>query len=247
MSGRVFQELAEAIGEIKRDVYKGIAVSSSRVQQRVDEELPGRERLGYLYTIMGGFPITVLELMDLGKEFEFPMFLKDPDGMKTWLYREWNARLEAVDHLGVSLSKPSEEAHPALKTTFEGNWPAYTYNERLYGAMEAMHEALERSPDSRRAYWPIFRPEDSLRAGAPTRIPCSLGYQALIRKVGDSNKLLFYYMSRSVDYDTFWLTDIWLARQFQVNLAERLDQSVGSITHFITSFHSFTVENTEVY
>ena len=101
--------------------------------------------------------------------------------------------------------------------------------------------ALKKNPDSRRVYWPIFRTKDSLRAGAPSRIPCSLGYQAMIRKVGGTDHLILTYLQRSADFDRFWLSDIWLARKFQLNLAEALQIQGGALIHFIISFHSFDV------
>lgn len=238
---RVFETVADAISEIRRDVYKGTPLVSSRVQQRVGENLPGRERLGYSYSILGGWPDSPVHLVDVAVKQGLTFWGKHQDSIIDWLYAEESAREFSV------LGEATEKKHPALQSTFEGNWPAYTYSERLLGAIVAMENALSQSPDSRRAGWPIFRTEDAIRAGAPTRIPCSLYYQSILRKVGNEEHLMMFYVSRSCDYDTFWLSDIYLAHRFQLALAERLGKVPGQLVHMIISFHSFQVENTEIY
>jgi hypothetical protein len=251
---RVFSTLKEAISEIRRDVYKGTPLTSSRVQQRVGETLPGRERLAYSYSILGsGFPANEEALISLAQAEGFEKF-SDPN-VPDWLKFEKLERTHAITNLGHAPGDEATEAcHPALMDTFEGNWLSYRYNERLFGCLEAMEAALRHTPDSRRAYWPIYLPQDSLRASAPTRVPCSLGYQAMIRRVGEEQHLMWVYLSRSCDFDTFWLSDIWFAHKMQEALCSRLrthgqfaDLKVGQVVHFIVSFHSFEVEGTEVY
>lgn len=237
---RYYQNIREALSEIQRDLAKAPALVSTRVQQRVDQALMGREILGYEYTIEeGGIPLLPQEIIKVGLDFGFKAF-KD-EGILEWLFEEINIRIRG------SINELNEKNHPALRSTQEGNWVAYTYGERLHGAMTAMVEALSTSPDSRRAFWPIFRPEDALRAAAPTRIPCSLGYQALIRQTRMGERLVFYYLQRSADFDTFFLTDIFLAHRFQKQLANELHIPVGQFIHNIISLHSFEVEGTEVY
>jgi thymidylate synthase len=111
----------------------------------------------------------------------------------------------------------------------------------------AVIAALRKNRDSRRVFWPIFRPEDAIRAGAPTRIPCSLGYQFVLRELAGDERLLLFYLSRSVDFDTFWLSDLWLAHKMQVHVAGELSTNVGYLSHFIISFHSFAVNDQEIY
>lgn len=239
---RFYATLPEALSEISRDVSKSPKLTSTRVQQRVGEELVGRESLNYSYAIeAGGIPNTVHELIELGQGMNFKHFVESPEAMHLWLTNELEIR-----RFGV-LNQLNEVNHPALAKTLEGNWSAYTYGERLHGALNAMAAALRASPDSRRAYWPIFRPEDSLRAGAPTRIPCSLGYQALIRPTLEEDQLILIYSQRSADFDTFFLTDIFLASRFQAALGQTLGVHLGQFMHNITSLHSFEVEGTEIY
>ncbi len=242
---RLYENLYEAMSEIQRDLAKGPRIDFTRVQQRTGESLPGRELLGYTYGIEiseSDFPKEARDVIELGRKLKLSIFLKnDPDVLAVWLQRERSSRITG------QLNHMNEPNHPALASTIEGNWPSYTYPERLWGAPEILKEILRDSPDSRRAFWPIFRPEDSFRAAAPTRIPCSLGYQVLLRSFRGVKKLVLYYLERSADYDNFLLTDIWLAVEFGRYVGKFLDIPMGQFMHTIISLHSFEVEGTEVY
>jgi len=229
---RLFSSLAEAYSEIGRDLYKGPKLTFTRVQQRTGESLPGRELLGYTYSIEpGGIPTEAGEIEQLSSGAISSLWLES----------------EELDRAAEDLTSNSSKLSPALRSTFEGSWQSYTYPERLFGAGNALSTALHGSPDSRRAFWPIFHPEDSLRAASPTRIPCSLGYQVLIRNTTQGPQLLLFYLQRSCDYDNFFLSDVYLAHAFQRELASRLSVPFGQFMHFIVSLHSFAVEGTEIY
>lgn len=251
---RVFETLEEAGREIRREIYKSPRVDVTRVQHMENLEIQARERLGFTYSVAGGWPETPRELVELAQKLDLTTWSQsDPKlDVEAWLTQELRARFDPM--ITVWDGVPNEVNHYALSKTIEGSWPSYTYQERLYGAIDAMALTLVHNPDSRRAYWPIFRPEDSLRAMAPTRVPCSLGYEALIRKVGSANHLIMFYLMRSADYDTFWLSDIWLARQLQLLVVDAVNQFrpelevvAGQVVHHIISFHSFFAAGSEVY
>ena len=247
---RLFQTLEEAAREVKRDLAKSPVVQSSRVQQfEVGGE--AREALGYSYSI-SEFPEGLMVFRDLGVQLGF-WTEEEKHGLAAWLENERHIRLfwepGAVNELN----------HPDLVKTIEGSEPSYVYTDRLRGAVEMMSETLWRSPDSRRAFWPIFYPEDSIRAPRATRVPCSIGYQLLVRYVNGKPHLHLIYLERSCDFDRFWITDLWLAREFQKQVYRMLKQRVsgerddhplhdielGHVTHFVTSLHSFIDE--EIY
>lgn len=242
---RVFQTIEEAGLEIRRDLKKGTAVTSSRVQQHVGQVLPGREKMGYEYVIMDeGIPRSASDLVQVGRKLELRPYLDHPNEMLEWLYLELQSRLYPLSYI---TSPPTEMMNPLLKNTIEGNYPSYTYRERLAGALPAITYILECSPDSRRAYWPIFLPQDSLRASQPTRVPCSLGYELMIRSVNGEPRVQVFYISRSCDFDRFWLSDIWFAYQFGLNVATSLGYRMGAVYHYVISFHSFDAEMKEIY
>lgn len=259
---RVFESLHEAASEIGRDVFKGTHIESSRVQQRVNLTLEGREVFGYSYSIQDtSTPKTVDELIQIGKQIEFPLYktIESRDQLRKWIISESLSR-QFPNHYLSEVSRHNsftESLHPALMQTFEGASPSYTYGERLANSLDYLVYELMAHPDSRRAYWPIFTEHDAKRMSYPSRIPCSLGYQFMIRRVGSENRLVMVYMERSCDFDHFWLSDVYLAFLFQRHLLSeinsRLDTQgkppiqLGAFIHFISSLHSFLIENQEVY
>jgi len=240
---RVFDTLEEAALEIKRDLAKSPLVESSRVQQ-FTVEAQAREALGYDYTIRR-FPMDraefIREAVQLGfwKPEEVPAF-------DEWL------RIEQAARLSWQPGALTESLHPALIKTIEGSEPSYTYTDRLAGAVEALVASFKQSPDTRRAFWPIFNREDAVRASRETRVPCSLGYSLIIRVVNGERFLHLTYLERSCDFDRFWLSDLWLARKFQEHILFELrkdvnfrDLKLGHLSHFVISLHTFL--DAEVY
>lgn len=243
---RLFSTLSEAESEIRRDLAKGTPNEFTRVQQRTGLSLAGRERLGYEYAIQQFEPLEAGDLLEFGKNRGFPLYCQHGLQMMDWLNAELDSRLDPIRYL-CNKQEDLEINHPALKTTLEGNHPSYTYPERMIGMLDHMVNTLNRNRDSRRAFWPIFQPQDGIRSAEATRVPCSLGYQAMIRWVGGHEELLFFYIERSCDFDHFWLSDIWFARKIQETLAQRLAVRAGLLHHFIISFHSFEVDDQEIY
>jgi hypothetical protein len=243
--GRVFQTLEEAGREIARDLAKGTKLEFTRVQQHMGTSLPGRERQSYEYCIMdGGIPHDAEQLVALGRELGIQVYTTYPHEMERWLITELKSRLFPYQHLG---ELATELDNPLLQSTIEGNFPSYTYRERMYGAAPALLSALENSLDTRRAFWPIFLPQDSLRASQPTRIPCSLGYEVMLRNVDGETKLQVFYLERSCDFDRFWLSDVWFAYRFGEFLASQLGYEVGAVYHYVISLHSFESDMKEIY
>lgn len=239
---RVFQNIGEAISEIRRDVFKSPLVHSSRVQHMTKEAV-AHEATNYAYTILD-FPETAHEWVAHGVR-ENIYSAVDFDTMVDWLHEEERIRLAWWP------GAINEKAHPQLALVLEGNEPSYTYTDRLHGAVMSLSALLEKSPDSRRGFWPIFQPEDAKRSVRDTRIPCSIGYQVFIREVNGIPTLHLTYIQRSCDLDHFWMSDVWLARQFQRYLLKYLCNQLepdhgptppivlGSFSHIVLSLHSF--------
>ena len=125
---RNFADVREAGLEIRRDLFKGPKVASSRVQQFTEiQGLEAHERFGYSYSINAdGFPPSVEELLDLGMRLDFPDYQSTVDRtrMGRWLRVERSDRL--IDKpLAGSNELMTEELHPRLISTVEGKWPSY--------------------------------------------------------------------------------------------------------------------------
>ena len=245
---RLFTNLDEAASEIKRDIAKSPIVKSSRVQN-ILQESQVYEALDYSYSVIE-MPRTKTEIFDLGIKQQF--WKEEDRGMLVpWLDGERAVRLNWQP--GTIL----EKLHPHLKHLVApiGSWgkePEYTYTDRLRDSIPATATVLINDPSSRRAYWPLFHVEDAVRATRVVRIPCSTSYHPLIREVNGQPYLHLTYTERSCDFNKFWLTDIWLARQWQLELLYHLKGvphlkgiQCGNTTHFITSFHAFIDD--EVY
>lgn len=241
---RVFRNLPAAIKEIKRDLSKSPEMDSPTIQNLEVDGLKVREAMSYTYTLMD-VPIAALDLIKEAQKAEYPL---PEDLLETadWMSKEIEARI---------YWQPGaiyETQNPHLKTVLEGSEPSYSYTDRLFGMLQVLGATLVRNPDSRRAYWPMFIPEDSLRAPRHTRIPCTIGYWAAIREVNGVKRLHFTYLQRSCDFRRFWLFDVWFARRLQFELFQYLKQymrdlEMGHLTHTILSFHVTLDEVEEIY
>lgn len=250
---RTFDTYREAISEIRRDISKAPVVTSGRVQQH---RIAGRvhEATNYGYTILrGGMPVSRKEFL-AETQRAFPFWQKHGDAIAQWLQAEERARYSLWLLETAHEESLPDLLHPEISTLREGNTFAYTYQDRLVGARDALLAALVSDLHTRRAYWPIFIPEDAVRARRLSRIPCSLGYHIMVRPVPGLGELLeLTYLQRSCDFDRFWASDIWLAYALQQRLIQQWNYMygetqplrAGSLSHFVLSLHAFIDD--EVY
>lgn len=85
------------------------------------------------------------------------------------------------------------------------------------GDLDDVVTMLYNDPQTRQAYLPIFFPEDT-GAVHGGRIPCTLGYQLLLR----NNQLHMWYFIRSCDFVRHFRDDIYLACRLQLWVLEQL-------------------------
>jgi thymidylate synthase len=258
---RLFQNIREAYQEIQRDINKSPKMEIHRVQDKVITA-EAHEAMGYSYSVVD-IPISVGDILQLSKDLGYllPLVIDDTD-MEDWLRAEVTARTSPHWHP----EEITELINPQLARCLEGAEPSYTYRDRLHGMVEILAHQLYLSPDSRRAYWPMFNVEDSYSAARQTRVPCTLGYWVAIRKVGGVDRLHLTYLERSCDFDRFWLWDLFFARVLQeqirrsINLKHEMAYNnssmankpiwveMGLTTHTILSFHQIrSVDGGEIY
>lgn len=231
---RVYQNIHEAYSEITRDLAKSPVVDTKRVQNLTIDGT-AREAMNYSYAIHDfPPPFNVEQWVELGVK----MGLIPEDQLLQYL--DW-MRQEARSRLSWEASNHTELIHPALTQLDEGREPSYTYGDRLRGMVDVLSQTLKANPDSRRAYWPMFLPEDAIRATRYTRVPCTLGYQVSIRTVNGVPMLHMTYIERSCDFDTFWFTDLFMARYLQawISLYVPPGIALGPLTHIVLSLHTF--------
>ncbi len=250
---RIFTTLEEAFAEVRRDLSKAPVVVSSRVQQ-LKVKKKARERFGYTAMIQK-MPSSLEEFKDMHTRLFPDMDADTRQDYFLWVRAELTARLDPNTAISSRYQyHPAELLHQILSKLGEGNHWSYTYYERMVGMIPTIIGALAQTQDTRRAYWPIFNQNDAFRSSAQTRIPCSLGYDFIIRRVNEKPTLLCFYLMRSSDFDTFWLSDLFFAAMIQKRIHEILmfDMKLGKIElgglgYFSVSLHSFFEEGDETY
>jgi len=246
---RLFPTFSNAVREIHRDLYKAPKVKSSRVQHLLGDFTTG-EASPYSYAVAAsGMPFEPGDLIAdaCGSGLEW-WRNQAPATLTDWLSAELYARFKVVPDV---YDRRTESLHPELAPMLEGNHYGYTYAERTVGMLDIMANQLIDAPDTRRCFWPIFHPMDAIRAVHPTRVPCTIGYQAQIRP-GPREKPMFEFtiISRSCDYEKFWASDLWFAYRIGYALWGRMgdpDMTYGNVYHHILSFHRFIEDSEETY
>lgn len=112
-----------------------------------------------------------------------------------------------------------------------------------YGDLTDVVNQLRRSPMTRQAFLPVWFPEDT-GAVHGERVPCSLGYQFLIRQ----GRLNVTYFIRSCDFLRHFPDDVYMAMRLGQWMRSRLEEGkysevcsyeMGTLMMHITSLHIF--------
>lgn len=111
-----------------------------------------------------------------------------------------------------------------------------------YGDLMDVVNLLDRTPDTRQAYIPLFFPEDTGVADGG-RKPCTLGYQFIL----SDNQLHLYYPMRSCDLANHFLDDCYLAVRLVIWMLDRLRERSSAWDHVtpgeyvmhMTNLHAF--------
>lgn len=106
------------------------------------------------------------------------------------------------------------------------------------GDYNTLLEVIKKDPQTRQAYLPIYFPEDLGASAIGERIPCTLGYQVIIR----DNELNIFYPMRSCDVLRHLHNDIYFANLLAIDIKEKcgLDVKIGKLHFVATSLHCFT-------
>lgn len=98
-----------------------------------------------------------------------------------------------------------------------------------YGDLDDVVNLLKRSPYSRQAYLPVWHPEDTGSVSGQ-RVPCTLGYQFLIRETVAGKKLHIFYTMRSCDFIRHLPDDIYMTIRLAQWVRDKLDEGEGNLT-----------------
>ena len=126
---------------------------------------------------------------------------------------------------------------------------SHTYSERLWSKtlhsgirfevadLNTLVHVLKDEPDTRQAYLPMFFPEDLTASLLGERVPCSLGWQFIVR----DGKMHCFYPMRSCDAMRHLQNDLYFANKLVLWLIEKtkLDVTPGTLHFVATSLHCF--------
>jgi hypothetical protein len=136
----------------------------------------------------------------------------------------WRGQYEETAHAAADEFKFSHTYQERFwpKKAGDSPWPSEKLRDMHgirypYGDLDDVVTMLFKDPYTRQAYLPIFFPEDT-GAVHGGRIPCTLGYQFLLR----NGKLHLWYFIRSCDYVRHFRDDIYLAARLQLWVIEQL-------------------------
>jgi thymidylate synthase len=233
---RIYSSCKEAISEEFRNVSElGIEVQSSTMQ---DKDV--RNNPEYLTKEIVGATFTIVDTSDFEDIHEYMKNKTGIDFNKTWCDAEFLERVSKEDINPGNAYKLREEIWNEY--LHNGKF-AYTYNERIRPWINTIIKQLEKNKTSRQAIISIFNPSlDVSNMGGKNRIPCSILYQFLIRKVDNKELLHMIYFMRSSDLLTHWPNDLYLAIKMQRYIAKKLGLEPGYFTMFISSFHAYRKE-----
>lgn len=131
----------------------------------------------------------------------------------------------------------------------DGKVFSHTYSERMWSKglhtgirfdiadLRTLVDLLKKEQDTRQAYLPMYFPEDLSAALQGERVPCSLGWQFIVR----DGKLDLFYPMRSCDAMRHLQNDIYFANKLAIWVIGKtgLDVEVGTLHFVATSLHCF--------
>lgn len=233
---RIYSSVLEAVKETERELFEmGVDNHSKTVQDQDISENPdydSKELLGYGYMITG--------FEDRDRIFDF--FFEDPiegQEIKDYVIEELSERLSAFP-LNPGNSWEYRRSYWEQFLSPHTRKFSYTYSERIWYQVPLVIDRLREDPGTRQALITIYDScKDVQNWGGRARIPCSIYYQFLRRKIGGTDKLLLIYTMRSCDFYTHFPIDVWLAIRLGQQVAKLLKIELYSFTHFLGSLHAF--------
>jgi hypothetical protein len=117
----------------------------------------------------------------------------------------------------------------------------------LYGDLDDVVNLLTRSPYSRQAYLPVWFAEDT-GAVEGQRVPCTLGYQFIMREGAAGKRLHITYHMRSCDFMRHLADDIYMTIRLAQWMRDRLQDAadwhitLGRLHFTAGSLHIFEAD-----
>lgn len=235
---RIYQTLYDAVNETARDLsVRGITVEVNSFQ---DKKLQGEDRF---FKELVGVAFKVDKPL-LHRDDVIGYIFRDPEEKKRIIKY---CKQEIKDRCSGKKLNPgnSYKIRADLWNNFlEGSGKfSYQYAERLWTNNQFEHviDTLKNDKGTRQAYLSVWDPNidmDGTKTGGVSRIPCSLGYQFLIR----NDRLHCIYNMRSNDFLSHNCIDLYCCSGLMEYVVKRLKDTypklkVGSLTFIAGSLH----------
>ena len=233
---RIFANFLEAAKEIERDLWElGANVSTKSMQDKIGD-FETKELIGYQFSV----PTPILDDDHYDIPNEFVEFLgKDPNVFWDYVKQEMKDRWNGTPNPGNSWEVRRNEWEQYLSA---GKF-AYTYPQRIWDPTNQLGHCLSvlrHDSNSRQAIVQIYDKHTDFRnTGGTARIPCSLTYQFIGRKVFDKPELHCIYTMRSCDFYKHWGYDMILACCMNNYLAGALGWKPGRLIMQMGSLHAY--------
>lgn len=245
---RIYTSVPEAVREVERDLWEmGIDVHPQTMQDKAvadDDGYATKELQAYGFKIVD---YSWSEQMER-EVIDYVFRATTPDyqeAVHAYVRQEFNDRVS------------SESSNPGRSYLHRDElWREYmdhrgkfhyTYSERIVPQLAGVIKELRTRRESRQGIINIHSNIASIRSeeaqlcadwahkGGVGRVPCSLHYQAMIRR----NALDFIYSMRSCDFLTHFPVDILLALRMQQFIAHHTQVNTGNFTYFTGSLHAY--------
>lgn len=205
--------------------FRGYEVPAerSKLQSQLNPNLPWAE--DHLKERISGIPSNP------GASYKNWPYYKEERGMKEG---------EVFSHTYQERFWPKKANLETMETTYSNHGIRYEL-----GDLHSLLKLLDRDPQTRQAFLPIWFPEDT-GAEHGGRVPCTLGYHFMVVK----GRLNITYYMRSCDIIRHFKDDVYLACRLLQEaifalrvMGHNFDNiNIGTIDIFINSLHCFAHE-----
>lgn len=231
---RIFRGVGEMLKEVERELFEmGITNFTNTMQDKNVKDDPllseTKELMGYSYGL------TSWE--DKERMFETCREPLKQEGL-SYSQREFKDRINPYPfNPGLSWHLRKEIWEKFLEP---GGIFSYTYSERMNEQLNKIIYELQKNPGSRQCVLTIYDYHLDLSSiGGKRRIPCSMYYQFLRRRINDVDCLSLIYTMRSCDFYTHFPIDTYLALSLLEFVAMMTSTKPFFFTHLMGSLHAY--------
>jgi len=230
---RMYHSAVEAVKEIERELFEfGINNQSFSVQDinvKDNSDYDSKELINYSYVLT--------EFGDVEEIIDFFFSQEEAKNIRGYCQKEFEERISGLPcNPGLSWLYRKEYWE---KFIHRGKL-AYTYSERMCYQLDRVINELKQSPGSRQCVITVYDTcKDLPNWGGKERVPCSIAYHFMRRRISGTYYIFMSYLMRTSDFYTHFGIDLWLGVNLGLYVSGRLGDKLHSFTHFVGSLHAF--------